>query len=95
MKKFKPIEDEIKKYPKEFIDTFIKLFQTNSLYKYSISYPYVVNILIKARQPGFTSFTSLMALAGSNISMKLEVKFNSIEDFWYRWNRYKKLVVFS
>jgi len=90
MSKFKPIEDEIRKYPKEFIDTFIKLFETNKKYKHRVLYPHIAYILIKSRQAGVTTLSSNMFQTVKN----LEIRFDSIEDFWNRWSRYKRLVVF-
>ena len=83
--KFPLIVEEVQKYPKEFVETFIKLLEADKKYEYSVLYPFIV----KGRQVGMTT------LGASYMNNNIEIKFDSEEDFWNRWNRYKRLTVFS
>ncbi len=81
------IKNELKKYNGSLIFKFTALFPAPK-----DSDHYVLaggKIIIKGRSVGATTiFNSLIE------EDQLKVYFKNTEDFWYRWNRFKKLIIF-
>lgn len=78
---FPDIYKELRKHSPELKEEFINLFPSNG--EYGIYVPFIAT---KTRQVGAT--------LGATRLLFNKIKFTSAENFWYRWNKFKKLKVF-
>ena len=81
------IEKEINKYPVDIIEEFLRLFPN----KNDIIGVKRTNIILKPRSIGFTH-GPMMKVIIEYFGYQAFVK--DKENFWYRWNRFKKLIPF-
>lgn len=98
------IKNELREYPIDFIVEFIKIYPDKDE-KYKIPIRANDKIIIKGRSVGATTYINSKEPffewngCGTILPkfLHLPIKylsFSSIEDFWQRWNRFKKLKIF-
>lgn len=89
---FKEAKQEIDKHPLELCEKFTELFPC-SFPKFRI--PHKIKqrlpIVVKPRSVGMTTFSNYWYPFEE---ITIYVKCSSVEDFWGRWNRFKKLIAF-
>lgn len=85
--KFPDIDKELSKYPSSLLLEFVRLFPTESQV-FGIPIPMTIQILVKGRQVGATT------MAPFSHSRATYLYFDSEEDFWKRWNRFKNMRAF-
>jgi hypothetical protein len=84
----------------EFMDKFPPTTRTYFLPIYKIGKIKPIKILVKCQQVGMTTMFSAtwlpnyLQLPSKSKVTKKYVIFGSVDDFWKRWNRFRKIIAF-
>jgi hypothetical protein len=92
---FKEAKKEIDKHPLELCEKFTELFPCSSP-KFRIPHKTKqrlsnTSLIVKPRSVGMTTYSNYWYPFEE---ITVYVRCSSVEDFWGRWNRFKKLIAF-